>query len=79
MYQLVVWFFFLFLLCFLFFTLPLSLSPGPVRHYYMLNIVTKINKWTVDVHQGELYIYKASLGKANLFGIKGIQITILLP
>ena len=27
----------------------------------------------------ELYIYKASLGKANLFGIKGIQITILLP
>jgi len=45
----------------------------------MLNIVTKINKWSVDGHQGELYIYKASLGKANLFGIKGIQITIMLP
>jgi len=30
-------------------------------------------------HQGELYIYKASLGKANLFGIKGIQITNLQP
>jgi len=26
-----------------------------------------------------LYIHKTSLGKANLFGIKGIQITILLP
>ena len=24
--------------------LRLSLSPGPVRHCYMLNIVTKINK-----------------------------------
>ena len=24
--------------------LPLSLSPGPVQHYYMLNIATKINK-----------------------------------
>jgi len=45
----------------------------------MLNIVTKINIWAVDGHQGELYIDKASLGKANLFGIKGIQITILLP
>jgi len=32
-----------------------------------------------DGHHGELYIYKASLGKANLFGIKGIHITILLP
>ena len=42
--QLVVWFFFLFLFFFFFFALPLSLSPGPVRHYYMLNIVTKINK-----------------------------------
>ena len=28
----------------LFFALPLSLSPGLVWHYYMLNIVTKINK-----------------------------------
>jgi len=45
----------------------------------MLDIVTKINKWAVDGHQGELYIYKASLAKANLFGIKGIQITILPP
>jgi len=45
----------------------------------MLRIVTKINKWAVDGHQGELYIHKASLGKANLSGINGIQITILLP
>jgi len=30
--------------CFFFFALPLSLFPGPVWHYYMLNIVTKINK-----------------------------------
>jgi len=25
----------------------------------MLSIVTKINKWAVDGHQGELYIHKA--------------------
>ena len=35
---------FSFFFCFFFFSLPLSLSPGPVRHYYMFNIVTKINK-----------------------------------